>query len=791
MARRLWATRADLAMLLALALWAGPAAAGLPPDSARSEHDLYLDVVINGTNVGLIAAFRQRSDGTLAITPEELGEIALNSGGARPSADGLIELTRVPCLAYRYDAVGQQIFISAESGCRAKSVILGGGAPRDLPRADDESTGAVLNYTAFATSYGDLHDIDRFRDHDPVLSIGFDAWTYGPWGTITQTGFISTDGSAFGDAVRLDTVWAFSDPNTLVTYRAGDVIAGGLAWTRPIRLGGVQVQRDFALRPDLVTMPVPSLSGSAAVPSTIDVYANNMRVYSGSVPAGPFEIASLPVIAGAGMAQVVINDTLGRETVTTIPYYASPELLKPGFYDFSLEAGFPRTYYGTLSDNYEGDPALMATLRYGLADWLTLETHGEASAELLNVGAGLAAPLGPFGLATAAAAASRTADHAGMQVAGGLEFHAGPLALVLRGQKTYGDYADLASVSAGPRVPGDFGLPERLLQGALSIALPFDPATLTLSYTELATRDLEHAIVGASLSRPLFGTSSLFVSGSVDLADHDSALVYLGLSTPLGAGLSTNASMSLNNERVAAGVEVAKSERDEAGSVGWRLREREGTAPDRMAAASYRGSAGRVEGRVHQLGDAVSVSAQTDGGIAITDGGVFLAPRIAGAFAVVDTGVPDTEVRVHNRPVGRTDDNGRLLVTNLSPYQANAISIDPTSLPLDADIPKTKDIAVPGRRRGTTAKFAVTPASPSALVVLSAADGSVLAPGSRVTLAETSEAFVLGYDGEVFVRNLGARNTLVVERADGSTCAAQVPFGGSDGEQVVIPAVCE
>ncbi|MGY3695904.1 hypothetical protein ACVIGA_005984 [Bradyrhizobium sp. USDA 3240] len=37
-----------------------------------------------------------------------------------------------------------------------------------------------------------------------------------------------------------------------------------------MRLGGVQMQTNFALRPDLVTLPIPALSGSAAVPSTLD-----------------------------------------------------------------------------------------------------------------------------------------------------------------------------------------------------------------------------------------------------------------------------------------------------------------------------------------------------------------------------------------------------------------------------------------------------------------------------------------------------------------------------------------
>jgi outer membrane usher protein len=42
-----------------------------------------------------------------------------------------------------------------------------------------------------------------------------------------------------------------------LTYRAGDTINGGLAWTRPIRIGGLQAQRNFGLRRFVITPPLP------------------------------------------------------------------------------------------------------------------------------------------------------------------------------------------------------------------------------------------------------------------------------------------------------------------------------------------------------------------------------------------------------------------------------------------------------------------------------------------------------------------------------------------------------
>jgi outer membrane usher protein len=99
-----------------------------------------------------------------------------------------------------------------------------------------------------------------------------------PFGTLSQTGILRNSFASRFDALRLDTTWTYSDQETLTTYRAGDTIGGGLAWTRPIRIGGLQAQRSFSLRPDLITLPLPAAAGSAAVPSTVDVFVNKSKV---------------------------------------------------------------------------------------------------------------------------------------------------------------------------------------------------------------------------------------------------------------------------------------------------------------------------------------------------------------------------------------------------------------------------------------------------------------------------------------------------------------------------------
>ncbi len=145
--------------------------------------------------------------------------------------------------------------------------------------------------------------------------------------------------------LRLDSSFVFAHADTMTLGTLGDAITGGVNWSRPVRFGGGQISRQFALRPDLVTAPLPSVSGSAAVPSTVDVYVDNIRVASRDVAAGPFRINNIPVPARPAQPGVVVRDVTGRETVTAVPFFTSPKLLAPGEFDFSLEGGVPRYNY--------------------------------------------------------------------------------------------------------------------------------------------------------------------------------------------------------------------------------------------------------------------------------------------------------------------------------------------------------------------------------------------------------------------------------------------------------------
>src|SRR5262249_48553563 len=150
----------------------------------------------------------------------------------------------------------------------------------------------------------------------------------------------------------------------------------------------------------------------------------------------------------AGTARIVVRDAAGREVETALPFFTTPKLLKEGMWDFSAEAGLPRRRYGIESSAYAETPVGSASLRGGLHDWLTREAHAGAAADLLNGGAGALGRIGTLGVLSVAASASQSAGTNGFQSYLAFDTQFGGINVHVSSQRTFGDYQDLASVTA-------------------------------------------------------------------------------------------------------------------------------------------------------------------------------------------------------------------------------------------------------------------------------------------------------------------------------------------------------
>jgi outer membrane usher protein len=77
------------------------------------------------------------------------------------------------------------------------------------------------------------------------------------------------------------------------------------------------------------------------------------------------------------------------------------------------------------------------------------------------------------------------------------------------------------------------------------------------------------------------------------------------------------------------------------------------------------------------------------------------------------------------------------------------------------------------------------------MVILTDKDRKPLAVGSRIRLENSEETFVVGYDGQAYLKGLGATNTVLVT-TDAGDCRATFPFtADKDGQVLIGPVVCQ
>lgn len=764
----------------------------LPAIAQETARELQLEVLVNGKPSGLIAAVRQLSGGRLAIQPEQLQNCGIAPAREAALPDGWLDIAKLPGVTFDYDEAKQTLAFTAALHSLATLKITSGETGGSGRRSPKSAIGGLVNYTLYAST-------ETEKVGNPWsfsgLSGAFEARMFSPLGLLTSSQLVAFSPNDIYSGARLETAWSYDDQESMMSYQVGDIITGGLGWSRPVRMSGVQIQRNFGLRPDLVTMPLPGMSGSAAVPSTVDVYVNNTHRLSQDVPAGPFAISDVPVLTGNGTARLVVRDALGRQTVTETPFYASADLLASKLFDYSAEFGFARRQYGVQSFAYDDRPMGSATGRLGVADWLTLEGHGEAGENFWTAGLGTTAGLGRYGIVNLSGAMSQ-GDGNGYLASASVETAFWGMQLRASTQRTFGDYVDIAAVTADdvslPGSVGNFarsGGPARGLdQVNLSMPLSFDPTVLNLSLTHVETaRGDRSRIAGLTASRQIGGRGNAFVTAYTDVERSNSYGIFGGLSWSFGGGARASTGVTADGYGASVVAETAGRRELQNGTLDWRAGASAGSRNTRSVGATYSGAAGNAAVTVQQVGSDLNLRGQLDGAVVVAGGDVFLTDRVDDGLAVVDVGLPDVDVQFENRPIGKTNKNGKMLVTGLRAFEENTISIDAETLPPGATVEAVSQKVMPRKRSGVVVGFKTRDTSEAVTITLRRQDGTYVEAGSLLRVEGSDDRHIVGYDGQAYLAGLTGPTRLTIETSGRPPCRVEIDPAAS---KAFNPAIC-
>jgi outer membrane usher protein len=760
----------------------------VPLQADPADQTLLLDVQVNGHSINKVGEFTMR-DGELMARRSELRDLGFtvplilfpkNPIHGAPEPDELVALSDVPGLTWSIDQKSQQLILTA-TDVRLLPTLLQVDA-RESPsgrRVIETGKGITLNYDIVGTSTGGQAGASGLLD----------LRAFSPWG-IVSSGWLgyagaTSSGSGKNTAIRLDSTYTFADVNTLRRYSLGDFITGGLVWTRPIHLEGVQVSSDFSMRPDLVTFPLPSVSGSASVPSTLDVLSDGNLVVSREIDAGPFEIPQLPVITGAGTISMTVTNALGEQVNVTQPFYASSALLAPGLQTFAVQAGLVRRNWGSISNDY-GKIAGTAIYRRGVTPKFTIEGSVEGTPGTVMAGAGGVAQMGNLGVINFSVATSMGTGHPGAQFSIGAQrigrvFSLGASAIVAGH-----NYLDVAAMNGAPvprkQLGANAGLSLRLF-GSMGVAYAGLDQSNSPNPVTLDIVGAQHSHIFSANYSIQIHHMSIYATEFRDFTSSGSTNgLQVGLTIPLGKRSSIGVSGATDGS---AQVQVQQSAAL-IGEWGYQAYVSAPNSPHEFAQVQYKSPWALFTAGVDHDDAETTLRLETEGAVSFVDGGLFLSNTVYDSFAIVDTS-PMAHVHVlqENRDVGRTDSAGRILVPDMRAFDLNHIAIDPADIPPDATIAIITREVRPQDRSGVVVKFPVK-ISHGAILRLVDKDGVAVPLGSTATLQGTGMTVPIGYDGEAYVEDLNTHNKVDVEQPDGRRCSVAFDYQPVPGE---IPAI--
>ena len=763
-----------------------------PPEPSASATELpigqgetlLLEVIVNGYSSGQVGEFTLRG-GKLYVRPQELRDLGFLVASSRPGRDGLIALDDLPGFKWKIDTAKQQLLVAANNSILAPNVIEPNGIEPQAGRRHIESgTGLTLNYDTVGT----------FANGQNGGSGSFDLRNFSPWGT-TSSDWMTYTGSALRASgtkpfVRLDSAYTFANVNTLRRYSVGDYINGGLGWNRPVHMEGLQIRSDFSTRPDLVSFPLPTLSGSAAVPSTLDVLVNGNLAASSEVNPGPFQVPQLPVISGAGTITMTLTNAQGGQVTVTQPFYAGSMLLAKGLQTYAGQLGLVRREWGILSNEY-GKMAGTAFYRRGLSQSFTAEATVETTPGTFMGGAGGAAILWNRVMVNFDAALSGGSAGGGDLVSAGIQHTGRIFSLGGSATLTSRNYRDVAAMNGSP-------IERKQISAFTSLSLRRF-GTIGLAYAGVGQApsplQLQNAIVASAQSGVVTANYALQIRRisyyATEFRNYDvagSSGLQVGFTIPLGRRSSISVGGASNGTaQVQAQQSPAK-----VGDWGYQAYASAGDVSHQFAVAQYKSRVGLLSAGADNSSGQSTLRVESQGALSLVDRSVFPSNTIYDSFAIVDT-APLVHVHVYqeNRDVGTTDRYGRLLVPDMRAFDINHIGIEARDIPADADLALDKQIVRPQDRSGVVVRFPIR-FSHSALIKLVDDAGSPISLGSTATLEATGALAPVGYDGEAYLEDLGPHNRITVDLMNGKHCTAAFEYKSVPGDIPTIgPVRCQ
>lgn len=661
---------------------------------------LSMDVEINSITRMLMLKERE---GHIFATKSDLKEFGIECAGEEMALDEIDKNLVV-------DRRELKIKINAQ----ANSFVSQSVSFRDSKEVPvlDSNFGAWINYDTRVANLG------KETGFQTLLDVAAST----KWGILQSQHVFNSLGTTGEDKFRrIATVLRKDNPEDLSSTDIGDTFSMPGYWGSPVRFGGLRMSSNYTLNPKFITTPRYDLEGRALTPSYIEIFEGDRKTYSGKVNAGPFSITDYVPLTTTGDARIVVRDAFGQEQVISHAVYSTPQQLGHGINAYSLELGMLRT-----SETY-GAPYFGAGLRRGfdlnrvpLLNWAggivpsaTLEGRMEGTTGDMRIGVGIAFSswLGNVSMAGALGqAGSKSAQKNGMTNLPDtqLESSSGTPSTPTGNTSNQFDFSGQPTyIKQKVERPSLFsiGWDRQIYLGSLGQVNAFGNASIPTNWTPIGG--------AAPLSKmTMFGMS-------YHVPKYDLSISYTGTIAGSKANQNTSHSFGVSKKMdggVSVGLSATKTDTDMIGmlTVSWNMN-RNGSAHAALSKdssnLSYSGSTddnsnrwnlgvgktqtdtrfdgsvssdwsyAKSEVLVSSVGGQQGFRAGLRGSVAYAGGEVWMARPITQGVVIADLKESNIDVTANNRPVGKTNQSGRVLIPDLASWKENTVAVDADALP--------------------------------------------------------------------------------------------------------------
>lgn len=781
-----------------------------------------VDIVVNGNQVDsrdVVFSLVKDADGKQTLQPC-LSVDALSNYGVRvedypalgASGAQCARLAAIPQAHTDFRFNNQQLLVSVPQVAMRPKLV--GIAPQS--RWDDGMPALLLNYRANANrseyrgNYANDNSNSQYVQLDPGLNLG--AWRLRNSTTWQKNGHASS---------KWQTVYTYAerglnDWKSRLTlgerYTPSEVFD-----SVPFR--GVMLATDDNMVPYNQRAYAPVIRGIARTQARVEVKQNGYTVYSNTVAPGPFALTDLTATGGGGDLEVTVYETDGKPQVFSVPYNTPAISLREGYLKYSVMGGTYRSSQSAVHKSGMGQATLMYGLPWNLTGYAGLQEAQHYQAGTLGMGVSL----GEWGSVSVDGTWSHGQRKSyDMENGGRWRVRYSKMvpetntSLSVTNAHSSQKYNTLSEVLDSYRsdegwlyLPGSNGVYYYYTDGNRSK----NRTSMTLSQSMGTWGNLNlngtreeywnhpghndsygisygFGIQGASIS--LGWTKSKIVD--MDGARRNDRVTSLMVSVPLDRWLSSS---SAESNSINATYQLTSPSRggntQEAGLNGdafsrrlhWDVRQRyrsgDGGGDHNESALNlnWDGAYGQVGANYSYSRSSRQMGGSLAGGVVVHPHGVTLGQTLGSTVALIEA-PGASNVPVGGWPGVSTDFRGYATLGYMSPYQENTVSLDPASLPANAEITQTDSRVVPTSGAVVAAKFA-TRVGGRALMTLTQPDGHPVPFGALAMLAgQNVGAGVVGEGGQVYLTGLPDEGVLNVQWA-GQQCSVSYRLPADKG----------